>query len=222
MIKSDNKINVLSYNRHQFTVPVSPNEYYTFKASVNDNVPSVIPMTIEQIKYVNNGIAFKGGFLFFEKDVEEDMYKLLNINDWEYILNDFEIENIILNPTEDGLKKLIAIQEVVVFDRVKSISFKLNRLGNYDISTRVNKLIETRYKELQAGKIYSNILIEKRDIDNSKNLMQLEEENKTIKSELMECKKMLELLMQEAKNNVTENSRSTTKSKSNRTKPTTE
>lgn len=198
MIRQAEKINVLNYNENKVSVMVSPTDSFTFEPSVDGEIPSVIPMTFEQIRYANNYNTFRGGFLFFEKDKSQEIYEELGISSWENILDNKEIRNILLNPTYEGLKKIVDIKDSAVFERVRAAFHKLKSEGTNDISVRVQQIISTRYKELQNKKVNTSIVIEKKDIVSSipdKEVESLKAENKAMQEQLANMQAMMEKLL---------------------------
>lgn len=198
MITQAEKINVLNYNENKVSVMVSPAESFTFEPSVDGQIPSVIPMTFEQIRYANNYNTFRGGFLFFDKSKEKEIYEELGINNWGDILNNTEIREILLNPSYEGLKKIIDIKDSAVFERVRAVFHKLKAEGTNDISVRVQQIINTRYKELQNKKVTTSIVLEKKDLAQSvpnKEVESLKAENKAMQEQLTNMQAMMEKLL---------------------------
>lgn len=198
MITQAEKINVLNYNENKVSVMVSPTESFTFEPSVDGEIPSVIPMTFEQIRYANNYNTFRGGFLFFDKTQEKEIYEELGIANWEDILNNKEIRDILLSPSYEGLKKIIDIKDSAVFERVRAVFHKLKTEGTSDISVRVQQIINTRYKELQNKKVNTSIVLEKKDIVQSvpnKEVESLKAENKAMQEQLANMQAMMEKLL---------------------------
>lgn len=198
MITQAEKINVFNYNENKVSVMVSPTESFTFEPSVDGEIPSVIPMTFEQIRYANNYNTFRGGFLFFEDSKAKEIYEELGINNWESILNNKEIRDILLNPSYEGLKKIIEIKDSAVFERVRAVFHKLKAEGTNDISVRVQQIISTRYKELQNKKVTTSIVIEKKDITQpvqNKEVESLKAENKAMQEQLTYMQAMMEKLL---------------------------
>lgn len=203
MINQAEKINVLNYNENKVSVMVSPTESFTFEPSMDGQTPSVIPMTFEQIRYANNYNTFRGGFLFFDKNKEKEVYEELGINNWMEILNNASIRDILLNPTYDGLKKIINIKDSAVFERVRAVFYKLKVEGDNDISVRVQQIINTRYKELQNKKVTTSIVIEKKDITQSipnEEVESLKEENKAMREQLANMQALMEKLLAQQSN----------------------
>ncbi len=210
MITQAEKINVLNYNENKVSVMVSPTDSFTFEPSVDGEIPSVIPMTFEQIRYANNYNTFRGGFLFFENSRAKEIYEELGISNWGNILNNKEIQDILLNPTYEGLKKIVDIKDSAVFERVRAAFHKLKAEGTNDISVRVQQIISTRYKELQNKKVTTSIVIEKKDLAQSvpnQEVESLKAENKAMQEQLANMQAMMEkLLAQQASTSTTNTS----------------
>lgn len=222
MIKETEKINVLNYNENRVSVAVAPNKAYSFEPSPDGIVPTVIPMTIDEIKYANNYNAFRNGMLFFDEEKQEDVYYALNITNWQDILRNSDIKEIILHPTYDGLMKIVSIKDSSMFERVRGVFQKLQVENVYDISVRVAQIIDTRYKELLNRKIDTAIQLTKKDIPDTVStaeLDQLKEQNSTLQTQVEEMQKQIELLLKEKNNNDTSSSQ-TTKSKTSTAKKT--
>ena len=93
----------------------------------------------------------------FEDDVKNDMYKFLKIKDGENILNQSEIMGCIISGSKNDVQKLINIKSKGYYERVYGVYVALKQSNRYDISMRVAKAIEHRYKELQQGIINTQI-----------------------------------------------------------------
>ncbi len=231
LITQTEKINVLNYNENKVSVMVSPTESFTFEPSTDGEIPSVIPMTFEQVRYANNYNTFRGGFLFFEKEKAKEIYEELGVNGWENILNNKDIENILLNPSYEGLNKILNIKDSAVFERVRAVFYKLKSKGTDDISVRVQQIISTRYKELQNKKVTTSIIIEKKDITSpvpNKEVETLKAENKAMQEQLAAMQAMMEKLLaqqtaaKDSAANDTKKEETTSKKSSGRAKKNTE
>lgn len=204
MIKETEKISVLNYNENRVSVEVAPNKSYSFEPSVDGITPTVIPMSIDEIRYANNSNAFRNGTLFFDKSREEEVYKELNITDWENILTNDNIREIILHPTYDGLSKIVAIKDSAAFERVRVAFHKLKQDGTHDVSVRVAQIINTRYKELLNRQINSSIALTKKDITETVNSVEVDElkaQNAAMQEQMAQMQKLIEQMM--ASQNVT-------------------
>lgn len=179
---------------------VSPSDSYTFEPSLDGLVPSVIPMTMDQVRYANNFNTFRGGFLFFTDENAKDIYSELGINNWTDILSNREIQNILLEPSYEGLKRIIDIKDSAVFERVRAVFHRLKSDRTNDISLRVQQIINTRYKELQRKKVNTEIVIEKKDVatpTSDKEVESLKAENKIMQEQLATMQRMMEKLISE-------------------------
>lgn len=198
MIKETEKISVLNYNENRVSVEIAPNKSYSFEPSVDGKTPTIIPMSIDEIRYANNSNAFKNGTLFFDKSREEEIYKELNITNWEDILTNDDIRDIILHPTYEGLGKIIAIKDSATFERVRASFHKLKQDGTHDVSVRVAQIINTRYKELLNRQINSSISLTKKDIPetvNSAEVDELKAQNAAMQEQMAQMQKMIEQMM---------------------------
>lgn len=198
MIKETEKISVLNYNENRVSVEVAPNRSYSFEPSQDGKTPTVIPMTIDEIRYANNSSAFRNGTLFFDKSKEEDVYKELNIDNWKDILTNSDIEDIILHPSFDGLQKLVGIKDTAAFERVRAVFHKLKQDGSHDVSVRVAQIINTRYKELLNRKIHTSIQLTKKDIPEvmrNEEMDEIKAQNAAMKEQVEQMQKLIEQMM---------------------------
>ncbi len=210
-MKETEKISVLNYNENRVSVEVAPNKSYSFEPSADGKTPTVIPMTIDEIRYANNSNAFKNGTLFFDKSREEEIYKELNITNWEDILNNDDIREIILHPTYEGLNKIIAIKNSAAFERVRASFHKLKQDGTHDVSVRVAQIINTRYKELLNRQIKSSISLTKKDSPgpvNSAEVDELKAQNAAMQEQMAQMQKMIERMMDSQNTSKEENNTS--------------
>lgn len=127
--------------------------------------PSTLPLTLDEIKYVNNTRAFKSGSLEFPSDIEEDVYSELRI-DTSKLLKLSEIRKILLEPTKDGLIKIISITSLSDFDRVRGQFQKLKSEG-YKLTLDIADIIERRTKELFNNQVKTSIQIGDADTSTS-------------------------------------------------------
>ena len=198
MIKETEKISVLNYNENRVSVEVAPNKSYSFEPSNDGVIPTVIPMSIDEIRYANNSTAFKNGTLFFDKSREEEIYKELNITDWQNILSNDAIREIILHPTYDGLNRIIAIKDSAEFERVRAVFHKLKQDETHDVSVRVAQIINTRYKELLNRQINTSIVLTKKDIPETVNSVEVDElkaQNAAMQEQMAQMQKLIEQMM---------------------------
>ncbi|MCM1333453.1 MAG: hypothetical protein NC084_06240 [Bacteroides sp.] len=125
------------------------------------DLPATYPFTLSEIQHINNTSAcLRNGTLVPHEDCREFIYETLRIGDWKEILTNLQIEEIILNPTVEGLQKLLDIKDHQYFDRVYGVFLGLKN-SDAPITSNVEKTITTRYRELLAGKRTSEITLRK-------------------------------------------------------------
>lgn len=214
-------INVLNYNENEVFVD-SSKEHYKFNASRDGKTPSIISMPLSELQNIcSNTDIIVTGWLTFDNDVKEEIFKELRVPDWENILTNEDIEEILVHPTLEGLQKIIDIQNQTYFDRVRIIMFKLIRKG-IDISTKVNRIITQRYDELRKRQRISSIALTKKDTQVSRDEVKaLSEQNALLQTQLDEMKKMMKQMMaMQNKESNNSNSGTTTQTKKKPGRPT--
>lgn len=186
-------INVLNYNENEVFV-----ENYKFSASRDGKTPSIIPMSLSELKNIcTNTDIIVTGWLTFDDDVKEEIFKELRIANWQDILTNSDIEEILTHPTMEGLQKIINIENQTYFDRVRIIMFKLMKQG-VDITTKVSRIVEQRYDELRKRQRVSSIVLTKKDTTTyatPDDVKELSAQNAALQSQLDEMKKMMEQMM---------------------------
>ena len=142
-IKENVSIAVLNYNESNICIPTNISTHILPPAV--DGVPSVDYLSFAEINYVN-GISdcFRTGLVQFEDKDKEEIYSALHFSDWKNIITNAEIKDILLNPTIEGLQKIIGVTNKSVFDRIRTIFVGLKENPDNDISNRVIKIMETR------------------------------------------------------------------------------
>lgn len=188
-------INVLNYNENEVFVD-SARENYRFSASRDGKNPSIVTMPLTELQYIaSNTNIIITGWLTFDNDLKAEIFKLLRISDWENILSNDDIVKILTHPTLDTLQKIIDVDNQTYFDRIRIIMFKLMNDG-VDITTKVSRVVEQRYDELQKRQRISSIILSKKDtnisLDKAK---ELAEQNASLQSQLDDMKKMMEQMI---------------------------
>ena len=188
-------INVLNYNENEVFVD-SAKEHYKFNASRDGKTPTIVPMPLSELQYISsNTDIIITGWLTFDDYVKEEIYKELRIANWKEILSNDDIKDILTQPTMEGLQKIIDIENQTYFDRIRITMFKLMNDG-VDITTKVSRIVNQRYEELQKRQRKSSIILTKKDTTVSADkVKELSEQNASLQSQLDEMKKMMEQMM---------------------------
>lgn len=193
-IKENVSIPIFNYNESNICIPTNVSTHILPPAI--DGVPSVDYLSFAEINYVN-GISdcFRTGLVRFDDNDKEEIYRTLNIANWENILTNNEIKEILLNPTIEGLQKIIDITNVSIFDRVKTIFVSLKENTDNDISNRVIKIMETREQEFKRGIYKSQIVLKPKDVPektvSNDEINSIKEQNTMLMEQLAEMQKMI-------------------------------
>lgn len=193
-IKENVSIPVLNYNESNVCIPTNISTHILPPAV--DGVPSVDYLSFAEINYVN-GISdcFRTGMVRFDDNDKEEVYSALNIANWENILTNDEIRDILLNPTIDGLQRIIDVTNRSIFDRIRTIFVSLKENINNDISNRVIKIMETREQEFKRGVYNTQIVLKPKDIPeksvSNDEINAIKEQNAMLMEQLAEMQKMI-------------------------------
>lgn len=189
--------NILVFNRNECIICVEGpnNESFRFKAATEDE-PSVNIMTLKALQFVNsNTKIIKTGWLTFEDEYKEEIYTQLRIKDWDKIMSNEEIREILLAHTMEGLQRLIDINDFTYFDRVRIELFRLIQDGA-DVTSRVRDIVDRRYAELQARQRKSSIVLVPKDtVAPMSKVKKLETQNEELQAQIAEMKAMMEKMM---------------------------
>ena len=193
-IKENVSIPVLTYNESNVCIPTNISTHILPPAV--DGVPSVDYLSFAEINYVN-GISdcFRTGMVRFDDNDKEEVYSALNIANWENILTNDEIRDILLNPTIDGLQRIIDVTNRSIFDRIRTIFVSLKENTDNDISNRVIKIMETREQEFKRGVYKTQIVLKPKDIPeksvSNDEINAIKEQNAMLMEQLAEMQKMI-------------------------------
>ena len=157
----------------------------------NDDVPASLPLTIDEIVYVNSTTkVFKIGRLRFEPEFEAEIYNELRLYDWQNILTNQQIYDIILHPTLEKLERILAIDDQMYFDRIYGAYMGLRNAGA-TISNNVENIMKARYKELSRNKRKTEIQLRPKDVAPAQDNAVVED----LQKQLAETRALLEQLM---------------------------
>lgn len=191
-------INVLNFNQNDVFVD-SSKEHYKFSASRDGKAPSIVPMSLSELQYIaSNTEIILTGWLTFDEDDKEEIFKLLRISNWKEILSNKEITEILKNPTLEGLQEIVGIESQTYFDRVRIMMYKLSNSGS-DVSSKVTRIVDQRYNELRKRQRVSSILLSPKDtvtsLASKDDVDLLTLQNVKLQTQLDAMQKMLEQMM---------------------------
>ena len=211
-IKENVSIPVYNYNESNICIPTNISTHILPPAV--DGVPSVDYLSFAEINYIN-GISdcFRTGLVRFDDKDKEEIYTALGFANWENIITNDEIRDILLNPTIDGLQKIIDVTNASIFNRIRTIFVSLKENTDNDISNRVIKIMETRELEFKRGIYKTQIVLKPKDVSekpvSNDEINAIKEQNAILMAQLAEMQKMITSL----KNEKTETSNTETTKK---------
>lgn len=157
MLDKNTEISVLNFSHSP--VSVSTRDMHYLIPGGSEEVPAVFPMTLSELIYVNSiSEVFRVGVLFFDPEVEAEVYAALRIKDWEKIYRVRDIDDILLNPTVEKLEEILNITSTMYFNRIYG-EFVALRNSNLPISGSIDKMMTLRRKELMSGQPRTNIKV---------------------------------------------------------------
>lgn len=179
-------IDVLNCDDNVVTISSLNGKGYTFEpGSVED--PCVIPIPPEEIMYMNSTCsAFKNGVLRFRPEEQNEIFKAIGIKGDDVLFIE-DIDNAILNPTVENLQRMIDIKDGAQFERIRGRFYRMTNAGE-DLSTKIKRLIDERYKELRAGKRNSELSV----VPAAKSSTDAQAELEAAKNQIVEMQKQMQ------------------------------
>jgi hypothetical protein len=193
------------YNYNENNICITTNIMTHILPPAVDDTPSVDFLSFAEINYVN-GISdcFRTGLVQFAEDDKEEIFKALGISNWNNIITNKEIKDILLNPSVEGLQKILDITNTSIFDRVRTIFISLKENDNNDLSNRVIKIVEARGLELRRGIYKTKIVLKSKDIEketiSAQTINAIIEQNAVLKQQIAEMQSMIASMNSNATN----------------------
>lgn len=187
---------VLNYGHSPIGVSTRHENYLI--PGADGDVPASLPLTIDEIQVINsNSPVFKVGMLRFEEKDEKDIYEELRILNWQDILTDRAIEDILLNPDAESLQKLVSIESEPYYERIRGVYVGLKSAGAA-ISLNVSNAIEARREELLRHKRTTDIRVTANPDGHNKVVSS--EEVDDLKRQIAEMQEMMAKMMEGKEN----------------------
>ena len=154
-----------------------------------DGEPTMNFVDFDEIEYAHSrGKVFSVGLLIFAEEDREGMYDALGIKDWKSkVWFNSDIEDIIMNPTVEKMQRVIDIKDVITFERVRGMMVRFVN-EKRDVSQNVINVINSRYRELNAGNITSKIVVRSSDVAANVSVDEVD----ALKKQIAEMQRMME------------------------------
>lgn len=147
-------------NKNQFGVALSTRDRNIYlEGTLVNGVPVEEYFTLAELEFINNRTpVIRDGIIEFDESEKEEVYTALKIPRWkETCIFEDEIDDMLINGTIEKMEKIVAIVNPVQIDRIFSHMQRLIKRGQVDISTRVQKVVEERRKEILRGDVNSRL-----------------------------------------------------------------
>jgi len=210
-LKIQDKEYIKVFNYSPVTIGIETKNRGILFEPVNDGVPTIEHLSFREVEYVDSrSTVFRTGALRFEEQEQEEIFKALKHLDWkETLLSEENITDLVLVSSLENVEKIKAIKDSGTIERVRGRLIYLINEQN-DVSTKMEKVIKSRFTEIRNGKLKSEI-----SNDSFKKHINKQQDNVAeLKGELDEMKALVaQLLKAQANNN-----NNTTEKKDNKTK----
>lgn len=179
---------LLNYSPSPVAFSTKERSYMADGGSIEE--PNAVLLDEKELIEANyNSHVFKDGFLFPEDRCAEEVYKLLLIDNWQNILKDGDIRDIIMHPTAEGLRRLLTVESSFAFGRIWGMLAML-RISGEDVPNQSSRVITARKDEIDQGIRQSHIVV--KDIPKD-----IKVQNDELKSENDELRAKNDALMAE-------------------------
>lgn len=157
MLKNDDMINVYNdYDSKIFAPSVDPRgNDLVFPPKTEDGEPYYVYLPFSEIRNMHrlDKNIFTKRKLRFEEGMEEEIFRMLNINlarEIESFTRE-DIEHMILNPNDDVINTILSITNKSVIEMFLSQLIYLKNTNKYFIADKVENYIRARKEELDQG-----------------------------------------------------------------------
>lgn len=193
MLDKNTEVSVLNYSRSPVAV-TTRDMHYLVPGGYEDR-PAEFPMSMSELSYINSTTdVFRIGLLFFDPEVEAEVYAGLHIKDWEKIYRTEQIDQLLLHPTVAGLEDMLSITNIAYFDRFYGEYIGLRNAG-YPISGSVEQVMQLRRKELTSGQPVTSIRVKDTMLDQPVQDTETVKKMEDMQREIAELKELLKQTM---------------------------
>lgn len=162
MINKLEEIEIFNYYDNPMYIKLNSNDYGDkIEGAYGEDDPASIFIAYQDLKGLLKSEVFTTGALEIDEQWRDQVFKENRIDisrstDY-YTYN--QIKEMILNPKEDTINKIVAIRSKIAIENFKKILLKFKNQSQYDISSRIEEYIETRLMELDLGILKSKLPI---------------------------------------------------------------
>ena len=162
MINKLEEIEIFNYYDNPMYIKLNSNSYGDkIEGAYGEDDPASIFIAYQDLKGLLKSEVFTTGALEIDEQWRDQVFKENRIDisrstDY-YTYN--QIKEMILNPKEDTINKIVAIRSKIAIENFKKVLLKFKNQSQYDISSRIEEYIETRQMEIDLGILKSKLPI---------------------------------------------------------------
>lgn len=136
------------------------NRDYTVEGRIDEH-PMIEDIPEDEINYINGkSNVFRTGMLRFnDNDVDSMMEQLREIKWKETLMTEENIEDAILHPTTEKLRRIVACNDRATIERYRAALVRIQNDGVYGVSTIADSVIRKRFTEITNGVTVSKIAV---------------------------------------------------------------
>lgn len=176
------------------------NRDYTVEGRVNEH-PMIEDIPEDEVNYINGkSNVFRTGMLRFDdNDVDSMMEQLREIKWKETLMTEENIEDAILHPTTEKLRRIVACNDRATIERYRAALVRIQNDGVYGVSTIADSVIRKRFTEITNGVTVSKITVPEgiKVIDNAAvatDYDAVKSQNEAMAAQIVEMQKQLDEL----------------------------
>lgn len=136
------------------------NRDYTVEGRVDEH-PMIEDIPEDEVNYINGkSNVFRTGMLRFDDSDTESMMEQLREIKWkETLMTEEDIEDAILHPTTEKLRRIVACNDRATIERYRAALVRIQNDGVYGVSTIADSVIRKRFTEITNGVAVSKITV---------------------------------------------------------------
>ena len=165
-MKDTKSIKVLNYGGSKVALS-GINREYTMEAASNGR-PASLLLPLDDVDHINsNTDVFRNGLLTFEDSDYAEAHRILgNIDIAQTAYPDKRIRDMILKPNYEKMQQILAINSISLIERFRAELIRIKSVGTEGVSGNVERIINERYREINAGVRQSRITLRKESFSN--------------------------------------------------------
>lgn len=176
------------------------NRDYTVNGRINES-PMIEDIPEEEVNYINGkSNVFRNGILRFDDHETDSIMEMLRNPNWkETVLTEADIEDAIVHPSTEKLRRIVACTDRFSIERYRAALVRIQSAGVDGVSAIADRVIRQRFNEIANGIVASRIVVPegievRRKDDETTAYEAMKSENQAMAQQLAELQKQLDEL----------------------------